>query len=394
MSDLAPFWTSLRRALAEATFVKFTLGKSRNRDQPKLLNVYVRPVELKGELMLQLNYRYADHDETKNLPPEEGIAWLQDQLGGDFLSADLFTTQEQVSAQLSRKGKVRLHRAAARHERAAMTGHDRVKRRGIPANRPYLRDLGISGQNGEVLAAGRDKFRQINKFVEIVDGLVNKDPLVAGAEIVDMGSGKGYLTFALYDHLTHNLGLDVRVTGVELRPNLVEKCESVARAHDFKGLRFVEGYIDNYRPANDRLDVLIALHACDTATDDALLFGLRHQARIMLVAPCCQKQVRRDLEPTPSLRPLLRHGILQERQAAMLTDALRALYLEREGYRTKIFEFIPLEHTAKNIMISATRAQPRPAADTEIRQLMELFGVQRHHLGEKLGQLAEKLAEA
>lgn len=380
--DLAAFWTAMRRALSEATFVKLTLGKSRNRDEPKLKNIYCRPVEIKGQLMLQLTYRYADHDETKNFTAEEAIAAMSIPLGGDFLSADLFTLTEQVSAQISRKGKVRMNTSAARHEQPAMAAHNRVKLRSIKADRPYLQDLGISSQDGKILATGQNKFKQINKFVEIIDGLVNKNPLGNEAEIVDMGSGKGYLTFALYDHLTNNLGLRVKVTGVELRPNLVEKCNRIAEKHGMSGLKFVEGYINDF--ATEKLDMLIALHACDTATDDALWHGIQAQASIMVVAPCCQKQVRKDLAPTPQLRPFLKHGILMERQAAMLTDALRGLYLEQQGYQTKVFEFISLEHTAKNVMITAIRGKSRPAATTEIQQLMETFGITRHYLGDKL----------
>lgn len=380
--SLATFWTAVRRALSEATFVKLTLGKSRNRDEPQLRNIYCRPVELKGEIALQLTYRYADRDETKNFAPAEAIEVLKEPLGGDFLSADLFTLTEQVSAKISRKGKVMLHTAAARHQQPAMSAHNRVKLRNITQDRPYLNALGITGADGQLLSAGRDKFKQINKFVEIIDGLVNRHPLGNEAEVVDMGSGKGYLTFALYDHLANNLGLNVKVTGVELRPALVEKCNRIAEENGFEGLTFVEGYIDNYQP--EKLDMLIALHACDTATDDALYHGIRHEAQIMVVAPCCQKQVRKDMSPTPTLRPLLKHGIMLERQAAMLTDALRSLYLEREGYQTKVFEFIPIEHTAKNVMITAVKGKNYPAAETEIEQLMQTFGLARHYLGEKL----------
>lgn len=382
--SLATFWTALRRALSEATFVKLTLGKSRNRDSPKLKNIYCRPVEIKGDLMLQFTYRFEDHDETRNFAPAEAIEVLQAPLGGDFLTADLFTLTEQVSVQISRKGSVRLHTTAARHEKPAMSSHNRVKMRNIAEDRPYLQALAIAGKDGKILAAGQNKFKQINKFVEIIDGLVNKNPLEAGAEIVDMGSGKGYLTFALYDHLTNNLGLKVKVTGVELRPKLVEKCNNIAQENGFEGLSFVEGYIDSFKP--ERLDMLIALHACDTATDDALYHGIRAGADIMVVAPCCQKQVRKDLTPTPQLRPLLKHGILLERQAAMLTDAMRSLYLEREGYQTKVFEFIALEHTAKNVMITAIKGQPRPTAETDLQQLKATFGLKAHYLGQKLDE--------
>ena len=381
-SSLPEFWQAAQVAVNTARIVKLTLGKSRNRDTPKLNNIYARPVELKGKVWLQLTFHYADRDEVKNYSVQAGFAYLAEQLGEDFLVADLYTLDEQQSAVLSRKGKARFTTSAARHREAAIAIHNRKKERYIDEDRPYLRALGIAGADGEIMPTGQKKYKQINKFVEIIDGLVKSHPLVKGAKIVDMGSGKGYLTFALYDHLRNNLELDVHVTGVELRPNLVEKCNAIAKQNKFDQLDFVEGYIDSYRP--EKIDLLIALHACDTATDDALIQGINAGAEMMVVAPCCQKQVRRSMTPPAELQPFLQHGILLERQASMLTDALRALYLENAGYRTKVFEFITLEHTAKNIMITATKGESRPEAMDEAIRLKEQFGVKRHRLEELL----------
>lgn len=381
-SSLPEFWQAAQVAVNTARIVKLTLGKSRNRDTPKLNNIYARPVELKGKVWLQLTFHYADRDEVKNYSVQAGFAYLAEQLGEDFLVADLYTLDEQQSAVLSRKGKARFTTSAARHREAAIAIHNRKKERYIDEDRPYLRALGIAGADGEIMPTGQKKYKQINKFVEIIDGLVKSHPLVKGAKIVDMGSGKGYLTFALYDHLRNNLELDVHVTGVELRPNLVEKCNAIAKQNKFDQLDFVEGYIDSYRP--EKIDLLIALHACDTATDDALIQGINAGAEMMVVAPCCQKQVRRSMTPPAELQPFLQHGILLERQASMLTDALRALYLENAGYRTKVFEFITLEHTAKNIMITATKGEARPEAMDEAIRLKEQFGVKRHRLEELL----------
>lgn len=367
-------------------FVKLTLGKSRNRDTPQLKNIYARPVMVKDELLLQLTYRFADRDEVKNLAPSNALQLLSEQIGGDFLTADLFTLDEQLTLVLSRKGKARINQSRARHQQAAIaTDHNRSKVRHLQSQRSYLHSLGITDSKGEVLPSGQKKYKQINKFVEIIDKLVQQNPLTAGAHIVDMGSGKGYLTFALYDHLANTLGLTVRVTGVELRPNLVEQCNTIAQENGFSGLSFIEGYINSFQP--DRIDMLIALHACDTATDDALLQGIRAGADLLVVAPCCQKQVRKDMEPPAEVVPLLRHGIMLERQAAMLTDALRALYLEELGYRTKVFEFIALEHTAKNVMITAAKGSPKPEAAQEIDQLKNQFGIQRHYLEERLAEI-------
>ncbi|MEO0733575.1 MAG: SAM-dependent methyltransferase [Bacteroidota bacterium] len=376
--DLTLFATQAHQAATTGHLTKLTLSKPRQKSPNHPKNLYARPVEIKGKAQLQVTYRYPDREEVKNYEPAAGIELLNAALGEQFLNADLFTAEEHVSLALSRKGNARIQTRHLRPRPENTLAHNRTKHRDIPADRPYLHALGITNARGEVLRDGKRKFKQINKFVEIIDGLVKETPLRPGAQIVDMGSGSGYLTFALYDHLTNTRGLDVTVTGVELRPKLIKKCRQIAADNGFEKLHFVEGYIDDFQPP--AIDLLIALHACDTATDDALYKGLQAAAEIMVVAPCCQKQVRRDMTIPADLKPLLGNGILLERQAAMLTDGLRALYLEQEGYKTKLFEFIPLEHTAKNVMITAVKGRARPEATTEIAALKERFGVTRHRL--------------
>lgn len=375
------FWAAARAAATAGTLTKLTLSKPLPREGERARNRYARLVEIKGSPQLQITHRYTDREEVKNHPVAAGLGQLERALGEEFYNADLITTSEVYSLLTNRKGNARLNRQVSQRT-VVDPSHNRQKHRDVSADRPYLHALGVTTATGEVTKAGKRKFKQINKFVEIIDGLLRERELPAGAHVVDMGSGSGYLTFALYDHLTNELGLDVRVTGVELRPKLVEKCRAIARENDFRNLRFVEGTIDDFRSA--RMDLLIALHACDTATDDALYRGIRAGAEIMVVAPCCQKQVRRDMAVPEDLKPLLGHGILLERQAAMLTDSMRALLLEAEGYKTKLFEFIPLEHTAKNVMITAVRGRRRPKALEEFRTLRKKFGVQKHYLRQLL----------
>lgn len=390
---LQQFWSAARAAARSGDLAKLTLSKPLRKEADLPKNLYARLVEIRGGMQLQIAHRFPDREEVKNHPLDGGLTRLAAALGEDFLNADLFTTDQQLSVMMNRKGSTRLLRKALHRRSGApktpepTVEHNREKHRLVSAQRPYLRALGITNEGGDVKRDGKRKFKQINKFVEIMDGLLREHPLPDGAHIVDMGSGSGYLTFALYDHLVNTMGLEVSVTGVELRAKLVEKCRKVARQCKFKRLHFEEGYIDNFEA--DRIDALIALHACDTATDDALFHGLRAGAEIMVVAPCCQKQVRRDMEVPKGLRPLLGNGIILERQAAMLTDGLRALYLEAEGYKTKLFEFIPLEHTAKNVMITAVRGRRRDKAREEIKHLKKTFGVTRHHLEELLGETPE-----
>ncbi|MEM6397936.1 MAG: SAM-dependent methyltransferase [Bacteroidota bacterium] len=381
MDNLNIFISSSRAAIAQSRFVKLTLSKLRSKgmtDQPKA--IYFRPVEIKGELVLQLTYRYPTKDETHNFEPDRAWQLLEEKLGNSHLQADLFTLDEHLSLRISRKGKASLHRAKARHEQAVSTTHNRKKQYLIPADRPYLKALGVVGKDGQVLAKARDKYKQINKFAEVIDGLLADAKLSDQPKVVDMGAGSGYLTFALYDVLNQRIndGKNPEVLGVEIRPDLIKKGNDLARDTGFDGLKFVEGYIGGYEL--NEVDLLIALHACDTATDDALHQGIQSGAELIVVAPCCHKQVRRATDIPEGLSPLLRHGILLERQSEMLTDAIRALALEAAGYRTKVFEFIPLEHTAKNVMITAQKAKPRPEAMIEARQLMAQFGIARHHL--------------
>lgn len=410
-NSLRQFWSAARAAANDGRLVKLTLSKPRSSDPAVARNRYARVVDIKGGDHLQITHRYADREEAKNHLIGTGISLLESALGEDYGNADLYTPTEHLSVMTSKKGKVKFSRRSLagsnnlplhprdvaqkidpdfevpQHSGTNLNGlgnngiinlHDRKKKRLVAATRPYLHELGITNAEGEVTRGGKRKYVQINKFVEIIDRLVRDNPLPDGARVVDMGSGSGYLTFALYDHLVNTLGLNLSVVGVELRPKLVEKCRRIAAGNNFTKLRFVEGYIDDF-PA-ERLDMLIALHACDTATDDALYKGLLAESQIMVVAPCCQKQVRKDMDVPAELKPFLGHGILLERQAAMLTDSLRALLLEAEGYKTKLFEFIPLEHTAKNVMITAVRGRRRPKAREEVRTLKERFGVGRHYL--------------
>ncbi|NMA97244.1 MAG: SAM-dependent methyltransferase [Phyllobacteriaceae bacterium] len=251
-------------------------------------------------------------------------------------------------------------------------------------NKPWLPALGLTGKDGAVRNDAQDKFRQINKMVEIfaplIQGLKAKNP-----RILDMGAGKGYLDFALYDYLSGK-GDSAEIIGVELRPQLVEDGNANAKASGFDGLRFVAGSILDYDASG--ADAVIALHACDTATDDAIFQGIRAGAELIAVAPCCHKQIRRQIEagsPDQKLDFLLRNGTFLEKQSEMVTDGLRALLLEASGYRTKVFEFVSDAHTPKNNLIVAQKggAEAPEVVLERIASAKAMFGIQEHYL-EKL----------
>ena len=322
-----------------------------------------------------------------------------------------------------------------------LADHNRQRRYPVDISRPYLVDLGIVGRTGALVPAMARKWRQINKFVEIVAqawqhntlascvGRAGQPPL----RIRDYGAGKGYLTFALYDHLTHALGLQVEMVGIERRADLVALCNRLTQRHGLSGLRFEKGDIlqacevaeaapgaaaggtvitgiadgravagvagvgadaersrDSGATASDEaaVDIVIALHACDTATDDALFQGIRQRAAMLVCSPCCHRELRSQLKAPAPLDALLRHGIHLGQEAEMLTDGLRALLLETQGYEAQVFEFISPEHTGKNKMILGNRtgrARDAEAVRAEIEALKRFYGIRTQRLDGLLG---------
>jgi len=377
------FLSELRTSLAGGTFVRLTLAKPRGSD-PTLKNVYVKLARIKGADHLSFTFRHDTRDLVKNHTVADGPELVAALLGRDFLSAHLFTTGFDLRLDFNRRREPRIVRGRATFDAPPAAEHDRVKHRFVSAEgNVYLRALGVTDADGRVRAGAGDKFKQINKFVETVAhllegaGLKDKQDL----SLVDMGAGKGYLTFAVYDYLRNTLGLRPSVVGVEARKELVELCNRVAREAGFEGLEFRQGLIGDY--ALGPVDVLVALHACDTATDEALHAGLAAGASVLITAPCCHKELRPQISPPAVLGGMLKHGILLERQAEMLTDTLRALLLEASGYQTRVFEFISTEHTRKNTMIAAVRREGtwnRDAALAEFRALKEFYGVREQRL--------------
>jgi len=376
------FMALLRDAVTGGSLEKLTLGKPAGKD-PTLMNLFVRPVALKSGPRLAFVWRHATRDITKNHARDEALGLLDSLIGADFLDAHLFAKDR--SAQLETgPGTSRIRIMQADRAPAAPSGNDRRKNRPIDPGVPWLRALGVTDERGRPLAAMTDKFRQIERFAEILGHLLGESPLPAGRRlnVFDMGCGKGYLTFAA----SELLGERAQVCGVEARADLVDFCGRTADEQGLsKRLSFRVGSIADTDVG--AADVLIALHACDTATDDALAKGVSAGAALLVVAPCCQKEIRPQLVPPPVLSAALRHGIFEERQAEFVTDALRAQLLEWAGYRTRVFEFVSTEHTAKNTMITAVKARPK-GDGTEagsIREFAAFYGIRHQALAAHLG---------
>ncbi len=380
---LEPLITAFREACERGTFLKCTLSCPTSAAPKGLKNIYLRPVLLKKGPRVAFTYRYTTRDEVKNFTLEEAQQHLRVLVGRQFCRADLFSTEKDYSLSLSETDPPKWQVKPPARQEPAYIGHDRPKKRLLDADAPWLHALGITTRQGVVLPSAQDKWKQINKYLEVIDSLLRSCPLPQEAHIADMGSGKGYLTFALYDFLTHRLGLTPTVVGIERRESLVALCRQTAQQVGFSNLHFWAQDIADYRP--QRLDMLIALHACDTATDLAIATGIQHGASILLVAPCCHKHVRRHIQVQNELAPLMRHGILEERQAEIITDGIRALLLEANGYRTQVFEFISTEHTAKNLLITAVATPAssparRAQALEHVERLKEGFGLKEHYL--------------
>lgn len=379
------FLTLLRQSVEQGTLVKMTLGKYRGAEAD-LKNLFVRPVALKAGPHLSFVYRYTTRDVTKNHPNAEALTLLNGLTGGDFLDAHLFTPVQTAQLVSTPEGATRLHlKTAIAAPQPPSTAHDRAREYLIPSDAPWLTALGVTNEKGVAREGMAPKFRQINRFVELISHLSDEASLPTDRpfEIVDMGCGKGYLTFGTASFF----GSRAKVTGIEARPELVELCNRIAVEYAFPQLHFTAGTIlDSALPTTD---VLIALHACDTATDDALAKGIQANAALIVVSPCCQKELRSQLTAPPVLAEALKHGIFQERQAEFVTDALRAQLLEWAGYRTKVFEFISTEHTAKNIMIAAVRERARGDAvlETRIQEFARFYGIRQQRLASHLGLL-------
>ena len=379
------FLKTVAASLRDGTFVKMTLGNYKGLDA-HLQRIHIRLIETKKGVRLFFLYRHDTRDTAKNYGFDQGGSLIAKLLDGEFFSGHLFTTQNDFQLDIGKNGKSRLNIAKPTFKAPLLLDHDRQKTAQIDPNAFYLRALGITTSGDEIRSKQQDKWRQINKFVEILASLIDKSELTDRTDlrIVDMGSGKGYLTFAAYDYFKNTRGVDVHVTGVEARSELAGLCNDIARASEFDGLSFVNGTIDSYDLGE--VDILIALHACNTATDDALYKGIIAKADLIVAAPCCHQEIRPQITPPEMFKDILKHGVMLERVAETVTDGLRSLLLEREGYATKLFEFISVEHTPKNNMLVGTRlAKPKNVEeiDRQINEVKDFYGIREHHL-EKL----------
>lgn len=384
------FLKELERSFREESFISLSLGHYAGQEEG-LKNAYLKKVLIKKEEKASVTYRYARKDIVKNFSLKEGVEEVARLLESGFKAATLFDLGLDGILQKGKNGNWTFRKSKPTKTQPPSLQHDHAKIKKISANdRPYLTSLKITDQEGNVFKNAQDKFRQINHYIEILSSFIRDIPTEQGLSVVDMGAGKGYLTFALYDYLNNTAHISAEVTGVEFRPDLVELCNGIAQSARFDKLQFVQGTIEDY-PVRE-LSVLIALHACDTATDDAIAYGIKAGAELIVVAPCCHKQIRREIEKNRvgnELDFLTKYGIFMERQAEMVTDGIRALILEYFGYKTKILEFVSDVHTPKNVLVVGIKS-PKSPTDREailkkLKDTREYFGIGYHHLEKIMG---------
>lgn len=357
--ELQTMQDQLNERLLQQRLVSATISQPRLKSND-IKRIKLKPVEIKNEYLIQFEYQHEHVLKHENLPIEEACRKLAS-LFNDFRQALFQFTDEKVQIQLSKKFKVGW-KTEQTGEKKAELSHNRKKQYlledGIPY--PFLVRLGVQSSDGKVKKQKYDKFRQINRFIEFIDDALAYLPQDRTVRILDFGSGKSYLTFALYHYLRIEKGLDLRVTGLDLKKEVIEECQQIAEDLRYEQLEFLVGDINDYNEES-AVDMVVTLHACDVATDMALSRAVKWDAKVILSVPCCQHELNSQIA-APELGIMLQHGLIKERFSALATDSIRAELLSLVGYETQLMEFIDMEHTPKNILIRAYKTGRKPAA--------------------------------
>ena len=392
----------ISRLLTEILNIDFIRAVISNpRDKTGIIKIKARPLEKKGELFFQLESFTRTQAFHENLSGTDACRRLTEYMG-QFGQMQIETVQEECTVLVSKKGKVTIKRkrrqkAAAPADRSHNRKKHYILEEGIPV--PFLQDLGVMTEEGKIVRTKTDKFRQINRFLEFVEDILPRLDKGRELTILDFGCGKSYLTFAMYYYLHDLKGYDIRIIGLDLKSEVIAHCGKLAKKYGYEKLTFLEGDIADYDGV-DQVDMVVTLHACDTATDYALAKAVGWGAEVILSVPCCQhelnaqlaedrEQTKEQTERESCLAPVMDYGLLRERFAALATDGLRAKYLESVGYETQVLEFIDMEHTPKNILIRAVKSgKENEKAAEEIKKCIQFLGVSPT-LGRLLGNKGE-----
>ena len=343
----------LEKIILNEEIIDGNLSNPRKKDEKSFNKVDIKPVLIKDEIKIQFTYNYKTKVIHENLSLYESTEKIG-KLLKNFRQGMFFTKEADYQILISKKGKVKILEKSPTKMEIDLS-HNRKKEYIIKEDVPcdFLIRLGVMNKNGKVVSKRYDKFRQINRFLEMVEDVISDLEKDKTINIIDFGCGKSYLTFALYHYLVNILDLDVNIVGLDLKEDVIKFCNEVAEDLNYGKLKFIHGDIENFQGAQD-VDMVVTLHACDTATDAALVKAVGWNAKIILSVPCCQHEFYDKIQ-NPVLEPMLKHGIIKEKLSSLVTDSLRANVLEILGYQVQLLEFIDMEHTPKNILIRAIK---------------------------------------
>lgn len=383
----------LKEQFLNKTVIYSVLSNRKTKDENDFNKVNIKPVMIKDELKYQFTYEYKTKVIHKNLTNEESIKEINLLLEESFKQGVLFSKDGDYHILISKKGKVNILKKKASKEEGDLN-HNRVKtyiiEEGVPCD--FLIRLGVMTEKGKVVAKRYDKFRQINRFLEMVSDIIPKIKTDGHLNIVDFGCGKSYLTFALYHYLVNILNLDINIVGLDLKEDVITFCNEVAEDLNYRNLKFTYGDIKDFEEFKT-VDMVVTLHACDTATDAALVKAVNWNAQAILSVPCCQHELLNKIH-NDVMAPMENHGIIKEKLASLVTDSLRANVLEILGYQVQLLEFIDMEHTPKNILIRAIRGdntKTKESVDKYIK-FKEFWGLNDLYIEKEMGErLTEKL---
>ena len=347
------------------------------------IKIKVRPVMIRDSLYFQVS-RYTDKQVFhENMTAEDALETLSGWILHDFRQAQIRMQDEMVTVLVSKKGKATIKSKKAACIETQNLEHNRKKQYIIEEGMavPFMIDLGVMTESGKIIRTRYDKYRQINRFLEFIEDILPELPTDRTVHIIDFGCGKSYLTFAMYYYLKVLKHYDIRITGLDLKQKVIEDCQALADQYGYDGLQFLCGDIADYN-GTDEVDMVVTLHACDTATDYAVYKAVKWHASVILSVPCCQHELNRKMQ-CETLSGAFQYGLIKERTAALMTDAMRGQLLEMKGYKTQLLEFIDMEHTPKNILIRGVKSKgllPKAAR----KQQMENYQKCRDFFGAEL----------
>lgn len=379
----------IRAVLEQCFTIDLISGTISNpREKGGITKVKIRPMLVKEKLVFQFETFENNQAFHENVSAEEAVEKVL-QCMERFKQLQMMTKTVNYTILISKKGKVTVQKKGVKGEAKKVDlSHNRSKKyileEGVKV--PFLYDLGVQTADGKIVKSRFDKFRQINRFLEFIEDILPQLAKEKEVTILDFGCGKSYLTFAMYYYLHELKGYDIRIIGLDLKKDVIRLCNELSEKYGYEKLKFLEGNIADYTGV-DEVDMVVTLHACDTATDFALAKAVGWNAKVILSVPCCQHELNGQIQ-SDMLAPVLKYGLIKERMAALITDALRAEYLEGEGYDAQILEFIDMEHTPKNILIRAVKTGKKKENKKEIKNCEKQL-----HVSPMLGRLLEDKGE-